>query len=251
MTSYKKMNFHTHTIFSDGRNTPEEIVKKAINSGFTHLGFSEHAYAPMDLESCMKKEDEKAYVEEINRLKELYKGDIKIYCGLELDYFSEVNTDGYDFLIGSCHYIEKNGEYYSIDHSLENFDKILSVFNNDAIEFADAYFKMMADIVNKFDIDIIGHFDIIRKFNAGNRFFDINNADYLKKGKDAIDKLLTKCDVFEINTGALARGYEDALYPMPAFIEYIKKKGGKLILSSDCHDADKLDYAFEEMSKLL
>ena len=196
-------------------------------------------------------DDTKAYVEEINRLKHLYKYDIKIFCGLEVDYFSEVNTDGFDFLIGSCHYIEKDGEYYSIDYSPEKFEKIISVFDNDVYSFTDAYFKMMSDIVNKFDIDIVGHFDIIRKFNAGNRFFDINNADYLKTGKDAIDKLLTKCDVFEINTGALARGYEDALYPMPDFIEYIKKKGGKLILSSDCHNADNLNFAFDEMEKYL
>ena len=113
MISYNKVNYHTHTIFSDGINTPEEIVKKAIGLGFTHLGFSEHAYAPMDLGSCMKLEDTQRYFEEIQRLKKLYRDDIRIFCGLEVDYYSEIDTNGFDFLIGSCHYIEKDGKYYS------------------------------------------------------------------------------------------------------------------------------------------
>ncbi len=251
MLVFEKMNFHTHTIFSDGKNTPEEIVKKAISSGFTHLGFSEHAYAPMDLASCMKIEDTKAYVEEVNRLKNLYRNDIKIYCGLELDYYSEINTDGFDFLIGSCHYIEKNGVYYSIDHSPEKFEEIIQAFDNDVYSFTDAYFKMISNIVNRFNVDIIGHFDIIRKFNAENRFFDETNPKYLKSAKEAIDCLLKKCDIFEINTGALARGHKDALYPMPALIEYIKKNNGRLILSSDCHHMNNLDFAFDEMAKYL
>lgn len=32
-------NYHTHSIFSDGKNTPEEIVQKAIEKGFGAVGF--------------------------------------------------------------------------------------------------------------------------------------------------------------------------------------------------------------------
>ena len=33
-------NFHTHSTFSDGKNTPEELINYAIEKGFCSLGFS-------------------------------------------------------------------------------------------------------------------------------------------------------------------------------------------------------------------
>ena len=38
-----KCNYHTHTKYCDGKNTPDEMVQRAIELGFTHLGFSEHS----------------------------------------------------------------------------------------------------------------------------------------------------------------------------------------------------------------
>ena len=69
-------NFHTHSSFCDGKNTPEEIVVAAIEKGFTSLGFSGHAYTPFDTRYCMKDTD--SYVLEIARLKEKYRKDIQI-----------------------------------------------------------------------------------------------------------------------------------------------------------------------------
>ena len=64
-------NFHTHTSFCDGKNTPEEIIKAAINKGFSAIGFSGHGYTDFDLRYCMKNTDE--YIKEITQLKEKYK----------------------------------------------------------------------------------------------------------------------------------------------------------------------------------
>ena len=36
-------DFHMHTVFCDGKNTPEEILEKAIELGFDSIGFSSHA----------------------------------------------------------------------------------------------------------------------------------------------------------------------------------------------------------------
>ena len=47
-------NYHTHSIFSYGKNTPEEIVQKAIEKGFGAVGFSDHAPTIYDLSYCMQ-----------------------------------------------------------------------------------------------------------------------------------------------------------------------------------------------------
>ena len=82
-----KTNFHTHTTFCDGKNTAEEMVEAAIKKGFTHLGFSAHSYTAYD-ESCglpLSKMEE--YKKEIYRLKKKYKDKIKIYCGIEYEFY--------------------------------------------------------------------------------------------------------------------------------------------------------------------
>ena len=37
-----KQNLHTHTLYCDGKDSVEEMVRAAIDKGFTTLGFSGH-----------------------------------------------------------------------------------------------------------------------------------------------------------------------------------------------------------------
>ena len=56
-----RANFHTHSTFCDGRNTPQQMVDRALELGFVALGFSGH----MDPEVVM---DWPAYSAEVKRL---------------------------------------------------------------------------------------------------------------------------------------------------------------------------------------
>ena len=169
MSSYLNMNFHTHTTYCDGKNTPAELVEEAIAKGFTALGFSGHAYTPMDLRYCMTQKGTEEYREEIFRLKDAYKGQIDIYCGLEIDYFSETDTDGYDFLIGSVHYLYKDGECHSIDGNVNFFEHLFSLYKGDGYALAEDYYRLLGEVVDKTKADIVGHFDLVEKFNKDNR----------------------------------------------------------------------------------
>ena len=101
-------NLHTHTVFCDGSATAEELVREAIEKGFTSLGFSGHAYASYGLSYCIKDED--AYIAEIKRLKKKYESDIEVYLGIEEDAFEEADRSKYEYLIGSMHYVNVGGE---------------------------------------------------------------------------------------------------------------------------------------------
>ena len=59
-------DIHTHTTYCDGKSTPEEMVKKAIEKGFESIGISGHGYMDFDVSYCMTLEDTKKYVNEIN-----------------------------------------------------------------------------------------------------------------------------------------------------------------------------------------
>ena len=112
--NFDKTNYHTHTQYCDAKNTAEEMVLVAIERGLSTLGFSGHSYLHFDDSYTMCLEEYESYANEINALKEKYKDKIRILCGIEQDYFSPVPTQKFDYVIGSVHYVEKNGEPDSI-----------------------------------------------------------------------------------------------------------------------------------------
>lgn len=87
---------------------------------------------------------------------------------------------------------------------------------------------------------IVGHFDLVTKYNTGGRFFDESDPRYIAAWRGAADKLLETCRLFEINTGGMFRAGMTRPYPAPEIISYIKERGGEFILSSDSHNASSL-----------
>ena len=56
---------------------------------------------------------------------------------------------------------------------------------------------------------------------------------------------------FEINTGAISRGYQDNPYPSETVIKMIKERGGKFILNSDSHSVDTIAFEFDKWKYLI
>ncbi len=244
-------NFHVHSTYCDGKNTLEEMVRSAIDLKMTRIGFSGHAYTAFSDVYCMSLEDTKKYEQDIAELKEKYADKITILCGLEMDYFSDKPNIKTDYRIGSVHYVKKDGKYFEVDSDEEDFkSNVANFFGGDYYTYAEEYFALMGDVINKTDADIVGHFDLCSKFNEGNRLFDTQNPRYIATAKTAIDKLILCGKPFEINTGAISRGYRTEAYPEMQFLKYIAEKGGKVILSSDSHSANTLCYKFEEYERI-
>ena len=245
-------DLHVHTTYCDGKNTPEEMVLSAIGKNMECIGFSAHSYTFFDESYCIKKDKISDYITEINSLKDKYKEKIRILCGIEQDFYSDMPTSEFDYVIGSVHYIKIGNQYFSIDEHKEDFIKIAeNYFDGDYYALAKAYFKSVADMAKSFKPDIIGHFDLITKFNNGFNLFDETDGNYQRVKKEAVDKILNLNIPFEINVGAISRGYKLTPYPDIDTISYIAKNGGKLIFSGDVHTKDNLCYQFEKWHEIL
>ena len=242
-------NYHTHTTFCDGKSTPEEIVLYSIEKGFSSVGFSGHGYTPFDLRYCMK--DTTGYIEEISRLKTKYSDKIEIYCGVEEDALSYINRESFDYIIGSLHYICVGDKYYPVDSSIDYFNECLQAFDNDALKLADNYYRTFVSYIADRKPDIVGHFDLITKFEEiGTQHF-LNNKEYLKLSEKYL-KMAAKSDViFEINTGAISRKIRKTPYPWENLLSVLKTEGCKVILSSDSHSADTMSCCFDEVEYML
>lgn len=239
-------DLHVHTVFSDGKNTPEEMVREAIARGMETIGFSDHAYTAFDESWCMKKGDIPLYRACIGALKAQYAGRINILCGIEQEYYSEEPTEGYDYVIGSVHYLRAGEAYIPVDESPEILLAAAEKhFGGDIYALIEEYYRTVSRVVQKTGADIIGHFDLISKFNEAGALFDEADPRYIAASRAAADALLKTGKPFEINTGAISRGYRTAPYPSKALRDYIRQKGGSFLLSSDSHAKESLCFGFD------
>jgi histidinol-phosphatase (PHP family) len=224
------------------------MLLEAIKQGYTHFGFSGHGYNhPADPWS-MSEQNEKAYFQDIETLKEKYGNLIQLYAGMEQDSIGKVYSKdmGLDYIIGSVHFITKNGVDYPIDYSKEMWQVILQeVYQNDFLAFAKDYYQAVAKLAQFKEVDIIGHVDLIAKYNEDGCCFDFEDPAYLKEAYAAIDCLIAADKIFEINTGAMARGTRQEPYPHESLLAYIQKKGGKILINADCHNKDKLATGYQ------
>ena len=242
---------HCHTTFCDGKNTPEEMVLAAVKKGLRRIGFSAHAPSPYSASYAIRAHRLPEYMETVRALKQRYADSIEILLGLEQDLYSDPMPDGLDYVIGSVHSIVVGGVEYSVDHTPEHLARCWREgFGGDAYAMCEAYYENVAKLADM-KPDIVGHIDLVTKFIEKEPLFDVNHPRYLAAAFGAVDALIPTGAIFEINTGAMSRGWRTSPYPAPALLDYIKQKGGRVLLTGDSHAAETLCYAFEDWKHLL
>lgn len=250
-------SLHTHSTFSDGKSTMEEQVLSAIEKRLVTIGFSDHSYTDFDLSYCMKQVQIPDYLRQIHELSVQYAEKIEILTGLELDGYSSLadNTpqfctnSPYDYIIGSVHYIHTDdGLYHPVDSNREGMVRLTEqYFGGDYNAMAKRYLQDSVQCAYKNRPDIVGHYDLVTKYSL----IDEEDPIYQNVLLECASAILEVCSIFEVNTGAIARGYRQTPYPHPNAIRYIHEHGGKFVLTSDCHDARFLDCHFAESVSLL
>lgn len=253
-----KANYHAHTTWCDGGNTPREMVEAAIAKGFDAIGFSSHAMLPQDdVDWVLTPEKAPRYAAEIRALAKEYAPRIRVLCGVEADYVpggAEPSKAAYaaispDYIIGSVHFVRAaDGAPVPVDHSPELLAEGISAhFGGSAESFVRAYFAQVRDSL-ALDFDVVGHPDLVRKFNAKRPYFDESAAWYADELVRTADAIAASGKIVEVNTGAISRGWLDDAYPSPAFRALLRGRGARFVLSSDAHAAEGLDSAFDRFS---
>ena len=248
----KLQNIHSHTILCDGTLTLEEMVRAAIDKGCDSFGFSGHSYAVFDAKHCMSPENTRRYILEIEILKEKYDGQIELFTGIEQEYLGENIEENVDFIIGSAHYIKKGDVLICIDGGERAQKQECDTnYGGDYYSFAEDYFAAAAKVAVKTNADIIGHFDLIAKYNFDGILFDETHPKYVGAALEAMDEILKTHKLFEVNTGAMFRFDKPEPYPSVLLLKELFKRGGEVIISSDSHHAESICHKFNEMRELI
>lgn len=256
---YITTNYHTHSTFCDGKNTPEEIVREAEAQGIAVLGFSSHTMYPFTTRWHLNPGKYEEYFSTIEKLKKEYRDSMEILCGIEAEYFSGVTVPDKalyaafkpDYIIGSVHYIfpEKSGAlpaFFAVDGGdRELREGIQKHFKGNAKKAVQTYFAFERDMIRNCNFDIIGHPDLVRKKNGALRFFDETESWYRRELKETAKVIAQSGKVAEINTGGMSRAGMTSPYPSADFLRLLRTYDVPLMLNSDSHEVKTLTDYFE------
>lgn len=238
---------HVHSHYCDGQSSMEEMVQAAISRGFVSLGFSSHAKQEFDLQYSMAQDREAAYIAEARSLQLKYKGRIRLWLGLERDYYSTADGALFDYVIGSVHYIDHDGSKVVVDGNAAQLRQDITCrYAGDGAAFAIDYYRLLGHYISRYKPAIIGHFDLVMKNNRRHELFDPLDAAVLRAAHDALSACFEGCRLMEVNTGAMARSGAEVPYPAIGLLRRWREMGGQVILSSDCHFAPQIDANYAE-----
>ncbi|WP_407428126.1 histidinol-phosphatase [Treponema sp.] len=259
--TYIKSNLHTHSTFCDGKNTIEENVLSAIKKGIKILGFTSHSMYPYYNETYMKPENFSSYCEEIRRLQKKYEQQITLRLAFEVDFIPGISLPGMenyaefspDYLIGSVHYIFNRSGNFGVDNTPEIWaDGIKKYYSGNVRNAVCDYFTLQKEMLEKGDFALLGHPDLVRKFNEKFPLFDENESWYRTELKEMAKTVAKWGGATEINSGAISRNWLTKPYPGEYFLELLHEYKVPVAVTSDSHSAENLDCNFEnsiEMAK--
>jgi len=227
------VNYHNHTILcGHAIGEMDEYIKKAVEYGLKEFGFSDHAPVPLHLRDgiSMSPEDVPGYMNSILAKKEEYKNIIGIKLGFEIDFpFFDTLENSYfynpdiDYIIGSTHYMG--------DWGVDNPAEISRYNERDIDDIYKDYFALVEGLVDARFCDIVGHFDLIKKF--GHRPKCGMSPVYRRIAK----KMSANGIAAEINTSGLRKPVHE-IYPSDEIINILFQENVPVTLGSDSHSPD-------------
>jgi histidinol-phosphatase (PHP family) len=233
-------DYHIHTyLCGHATGNPDDYIACALRSNLAEMGFSDHAPLPPGLREgiTMTPEQTEEYITLVENLKIKYKDKIPIKTGFEIDFplhdslDRKYFTDGrIDYLIGSCHFIDG----WAFDHP----DNIAEFDRKDINEVYTRYYKIIEDLAGSGYFNIIGHFDLVKKF--GHRA--------VRDFSPVIERLCAAISgsglAVEINTSGKRKPVGE-IYPSDDIIDIFFRKNVPVTLGSDSHCPEEVGYHFD------
>ncbi|HHW57933.1 MAG TPA: PHP domain-containing protein [Clostridia bacterium] len=213
-------DYHTHTVYSHGKGTIEDNVKRAIEIGLEEIAITDHG--PAHVFYGMRKKDFKKMRDEIDRINEKYP-QIKVLMGVESNLIS------------------LEGDIDVPDELLKYLDILLMGYH---MGIMSKDFRSGVYLIGK---------------NITTRYFNLFKQEMREKNTEAMIKAITKYKIdiithpgakLDIDTQKLARAAKErgtALeinsshgYMTVEYVKIAKKEECKFVINSDAHTPFKV-----------
>lgn len=237
-----RFDYHMHTLFSDGKNSHEEMVEAAIEKGFFEIGFTDHFCIKQPCSWAMGEDGLQQMVNKLEELQVKYREQIRILLGVEVDYFPdkeeeiarELEKYPFDYVLGSVHFLDN----WNYDSDRSRY----SEFSNDYLYRW--YFAELQKAASSGLFDTMAHPDLIKKFqvwpeSTQNGLFR-QTAEVFAKSEVA----------FEVNTSGIDRPCGE-FFPGKEFLTELFKADVPVTLGSDSHKAEQIGRYFNDARTLI
>lgn len=252
-------DYQTHSTFSDGGDTPEAMVRHAIDIGLKGIGISDHApIVKFGKKWNMSYDKQEEYVSKLVELKQKYESKIKVYCSLEIDYIPDVVNpksnylphSDMDYTIGSIHYMGyvRNGNLIGFELLGKELQRGLhEYYKGNAMRLVEEYYQNMRDMITYFTPNIVGHIDRIRIVNREQVYFQESDQWYQDQIKETLKSISQTQAILEINTKSVYSGVHAEPYPSYSVLNEALNYKIPLLLSSDAHQAQYITRSFDDV----
>jgi histidinol-phosphatase (PHP family) len=240
-------NYHSHSHYCDGVESPRAQVEAAIKQGVGIFGFSSHGPVCFTNAWSMKAERLDAYLTETRALQKEYADQLELYVGLEVDYLPSGNSSEYggpsayapqlDFTVGSVHYLDQNeiGTPWEIDGSTEKFMRgLVEVHGGDIQKVICLYYGRIRSMIERDPPDIVGHLDKIKIHNWGNSLYDEDEAWYQAEIDQTLDVIAGSDCVLEVNTRGIYKKNLNT-YPSLPILQKARQRHIPVMVNPDSH----------------
>lgn len=240
----QKFNLHTHTYrCGHAIKTEDDYIQTAIENNFEALGFSEHCgYKGFDdpyERIAFDKMDK--YFEDIKRAKDSYKNKIKVYTGLEFEYF--------DDKLSYLNYVKKKCDYMIIGQHMKDrlgYDYSHKCTDKDVRYMAYQICSALEQGLSRY----VAHPD----------YFMLSRKSFSKECETAIREIVQCANkhnaVVEINLKGMRYGikdfgkYKSYIYPHIKTLEIYKQENANVVIGYDAHNPNALSQTeYEENAK--
>lgn len=242
-------NYHSHSLYCDGRANMEDFIRFALSEGFTSYGFSSHAPLPFPTAWTMEWDCMDDYLTEFRRLKAKYAGQIELYIGLEIDYLNEESNPSVarfrelplDYRIGSVHLLYNDkGEVVDVDVTADKFRKLVDEeFGGNLVRVVHLYYERLMRMVELGGFDVVGHADKMHYNAAAYRPGLLDEPWYDDLIQEYLDAIARRGYIVEVNTKSyLELG---TFYPNERYFPVLLEKGIRVQMNSDSHYPERIN----------
>lgn len=261
MTAAIRSSYHTHNHYCDGECEIAEMIEAAIAAGLSEIGISSHAPLPFETGWNMPPARLASYVDEVRELRERYRDQITVLLSAEIDFIPNdaveryqeeaLFSKGFDYFVGSVHFLGKRSSPRSFDDDEEGFAAILhEEYAGDMAAMTADYYRRLQGVLTMPGVRIVGHMDRIKRWNAGHTYFSGDEPWYHEAVEEFLTAVAASGHIVELNTAGWRRPIGEP-YPSRSILRRIGELGIPVTVNSDAHSPDEVVRDFDRAEALL
>jgi len=233
------IDYHVHTArCGHAQGDVADYVRRGREISLLEIGFADHLplLTKEDPTLTMPMDEFPIYINAVELAKEEF-SDITVKTGIEADYIPGMEEEtkrlldryNLDYVIGSVHFIDGWG--FDDSRYIEGY------YDRDIYEIYTDYFKLVADAAGSGLFDIIGHLDLIKKYNFR------PERDIRPLVEEVVLAIKDAGVCIEINTAGLRKPVGE-IYPSDEILVLCAGAGVPITLGSDAHSPEQVGMDF-------